>query len=194
MSAYCQARLFAAVELPGDVRWRLAAWGSEVADSLGSGRSPSRLRVLDRDSLHLTLSFLGDRPVEEIGPLVEAFGEACEGGSGFELALGAPVWLPPRSPRTLAIEIREESGSLASLQGAVERALSGQRSGRRRFRPHVTVARTRSGFRPPAGLQMPVTPSVSFAACEAALIRSWLEPQGARYEVQGRVALGPASA
>jgi len=185
-----EARLFAAVELPANVRWRLAAWGREVADSLGSARSPSGLRVLDRDSLHLTLSFLGSRPAEDIGELAEALGDACEGAPELELALGAPVWLPPRSPRALAIEVREESGALASLKRAVEQALSAERSGGRRFRPHVTVARTRAGYRPPPGLQMPVTPAVGFEAATVALIRSWLEPQGARYEVQSSVTLG----
>jgi RNA 2',3'-cyclic 3'-phosphodiesterase len=119
--------------------------------------------------------------------------DACEGAPELELALGAPLWLPPRNPRALAVEAREESGSLASLQGAVEQALAGERSGRRRFRPHVTVGRTRAGFRAPAGLELPVTPAVSFAATRVDLVRSWLELQGARYEVQCSVALGPAA-
>ena len=193
MTGSSEARLFAAVELPANVRWRLVAWARQVADSLGSGRHPTALRVLDRDSLHLTLSFLGNRPAEEVDELADAFRAACEGFQELQLSLRAPVWLPPRSPRTLAVEVREESGSLTSLQQAVERALGEGGSGGRRFRPHVTVARTRAGFRPPAGLQMPVTPAVGFEAATVALIRSWLEPQGARYEVQSRVMLGPSA-
>jgi 2'-5' RNA ligase len=194
LSATGEARLFAAVQLPANVRWRLAAWGRDVADVLGPASSAAGLRVLDRDSLHLTLSFLGERPTAEIPQLAAAFSDACEGAPGLELALGAPLWLPPRSPRALAVEVREESGSLASLQGAVELALGGERSGRRRFRPHVTVGRMRAGFRAPAGLELPVTPGVSFAAARADLIRSWLEPRGARYEVQCSVRLGAAPA
>ena len=193
MSATGEARLFAAVGLPANVSWRLAAWGQQVADVLGSRSAAAGLRVLERDSLHLTLSFLGERPTEEIPGLAEAFREACVGAPELELALGAPLWLPPRSPRALAVEVREDSGSLASLQGAVELALGGERSGRRRFRPHVTVGRTRAGFRAPAGLELPVTPAVSFAARTADLVRSWLEPQGARYEVQCSVGLGAAA-
>lgn len=188
MSEDSQARLFAALELPAAVRWRIAGWGQEVAAILGAPGAPASLRVLDRDSLHLTLSFLGARPAEQIGELAEALIDACEGFGALELGLGAPVWLPPRNPRALAIEVREESGALAALQRAVRRALCAEDGGRR-FRPHVTAARTPSRFRVPNGLLVPVTPSLSFVGERVSLVRSWLEPSGARYELQDSAVL-----
>lgn len=196
MSGGSGARLFAAVELPAVLALRLAAWGREVATSLGSARAAGGLRVLEPAALHLTLSFLGERPAEEIDELVEALQAACEGFPTLELSIGAPAWLPPRRPRALAIEIRETSGALARLQGAVERGLLGvAEDGRaRRFRPHVTVARTRAGIGLPAGMMLPATPAESFEADTIALVRSWLEPKGARYEMQGSFTLGPPGA
>jgi 2'-5' RNA ligase len=196
LSRDSEVRLFAAVELPGQLALGLLGWGREVAASLGSVGGRGGLRVLEPPSLHLTLCFLGARPAEEIDPLVAALAEACEGAPALELSLGGPVWLPPRRPRALAIEIHDATGSLASLQGAVERTLlaGGEGGNARHYRPHVTVARTRAGIGRPAGEMLPATPAESFEADRVALIRSWLEPKGARYEMQGSVALGPPGA
>jgi 2'-5' RNA ligase len=189
-SRSAQARLFAAIELPASIRGMLVAWAREAARALGAARAGSGLRVLDEDSLHLTLSFLGDRPLEEVGELVELLGSACQGTAALELAPGAPVWLPPRRPRALAVEVHDASGALAALQERVEGALGGpgSREGRRRYRPHVTVARTGAGFQP-GRRALPVTPAEGFAAGTVCLMRSWLEPEGARYESQGRAML-----
>jgi 2'-5' RNA ligase len=92
------------------------------------------------------------------------------------------------------VEVREGSGALEALQGRVEGALGGAegRAGRRRYRPHVTVARTGAGFQP-GHRALPVTPALRFTAGTVCLMRSWLEPEGARYEAQGRVSLEAAT-
>lgn len=108
--------------------------------------------------------------------------------------LGAPVWLPRRRPRALAVEARDSSGELERLQRAVVRVLGADAPDRgapaRRFRAHITVARTRGGRPPGDGMELPATPRLGFLAREVVLYRSWLEPQGARYE---RVADAPLS-
>src|SRR5690242_5613813 len=119
MSRTPTARLFVAVELPVEVAERLVRWGREVVSSCGPwGRRP---RVLGEQALHLTLCFLGGRPTAEIPALTRAL-EPCGEYEG-ELSLGAPVWLPPRRPGSLAIEVRDSNGSLAALQAAVTDAL-----------------------------------------------------------------------
>ena len=68
-------------------------------------RSP---RLLDPDSLHVTLCFLGNRPVGEIEALDEVLAAACaEAPPVGELSFGAPLWLPPRHPRALAVELHD---------------------------------------------------------------------------------------
>jgi 2'-5' RNA ligase len=181
------ARLFVALELPQGVSEALVHWGRSIAS--GSGPDARRLRVLAPDSLHLTLSFLGSRPFDEIDALTAALvGRGREVG---ELAVGAPVWLPPRRPRALAVEIDDPVGELASLQGDVSRALgavTGEQPRHARFRPHVTVIRSGAPGAPEIGALSP-TPALSFVAEEMLLLRSHLEPAGARYEALARFRL-----
>ncbi len=184
-----------AVDPPEDVSTELAAW-ARGATRVGDGnvRANAGLRVLDPELLHVTLCFLGNRPVGEMDLLAPQL-RACVGTAG-ELSLGAPLWLPPRRPRALAVELHDESGALARLQAEVVAALeqvSGWQPGagegshrgvgatRRRFHPHVTVARMgRSATR--YERKLPPTPALSFTPEELVLYRSWLSPEGASYE------------
>ncbi len=176
------ARLFVALELPAALREELVRWARAIAAEPGA--LPT-LRVLGAGSLHLTLCFLGTRPVAEIDALGTAL-ERCAQPVG-ELALGVPLLLPPRRPRSLAVSVGDPEETLASLHGCLGGALSeasGWEPDRRRLRPHVTVARMRSDARtagPTPALGVP-TPQLSFTVCTLGLYRSTLERQGARYE------------
>jgi 2'-5' RNA ligase len=189
--------LFVAVDPPAAVCELLAAWAREAAAGLELGPAPFPLRLLGRDVLHLTLCFLGSRPVEEIAAIGSAL-NACAAHMG-ELSVGPPIWLPPRRPRSLAVAIHDEDGALASLHTAVTDAVSetiAWNPERRRFRAHVTLARTRG--RPPAGWNLPgassplpATPQLRFAAESLTLYRSWLAAEGASYEELARCDLSP---
>jgi 2'-5' RNA ligase len=175
-----QARLFVAASLPAAVRAELARWArSGVAVGPGSG-----LRRLEPETMHLTLCFLGDQPLASVDALAVALGGLAEAVAEVgELVVGAPVWLPPRRPRALAIEIGDPDGALRALRAALAREIAATIDWvpqRQHFRPHVTVARIRPGGPPPGALA--VTPQLRFACERVALLRSHLEPAGARYE------------
>jgi RNA 2',3'-cyclic 3'-phosphodiesterase len=144
------ARLFAAVDPPAAVREQLAAWAREVAAALRAQAGPAqdaKLRLLAPETMHVTLCFLGARPVAELDALATAL-ERCEVPPAGELALGAPLWLPPRNPRSLALEVGDGEGWLERLQGAIVEAFAraiAWEPDRRRFRAHVTVARIGRG-------------------------------------------------
>jgi RNA 2',3'-cyclic 3'-phosphodiesterase len=135
-----------AVDPPLGVREQLAAWARSSLRGFGA-RAGGRLslRVLDPELLHVTLCFLGDRPIGEVTAIGDALASAARPVA--ELSLGAPLWLPARRPRTLAVEIHDDPhGGLHALQAELTAALAkacGFREERRRFRPHVTVARVR---------------------------------------------------
>ena len=191
MSGGATARLFVAVDLPAPVREQLAAWGRAVASGLGlraSGRGSPPLRLLDPQALHLTLCFLGSRPVEEI----EAIGAVLSDLPAHvgRLSVGAPLWLPPRRPRALAVEIHDCGDALARLHraliGSISEAVDWEPE-RRRFRAHITVAR----MPPAAGRDrrsadarsgLPATPQLDFVPDALVLYRSRLAPAGATYE------------
>lgn len=221
------ARLFAAVDPPAAVREHLASWAREVSAALrgqaGSGGGPgapaggagraqdAKLRLLAPETMHVTLCFLGARPVAEIDALADAL-EQCEVPRAAELSLGAPLWLPPRNPRSLALEIGDGEGEgwLELMQRAIVEAFAqaiAWEPDRRRFRAHVTVARigrgkpsrsrraSRSGGRSASagkggggeeadarGPFLPPTPQLSFTPGAVVLYRSWLDPEGASYE------------
>jgi 2'-5' RNA ligase len=197
------ARLFAAVDPPPVVCEQLASWAREAAGSIRSGGTPlgagASVRLLAPETMHITLCFLGARAVEELDALARAL-DSCA-TQGDQLSLGAPLWLPPRNPRSLALELHDREGWLARLQSALSQAFAQAvdwQPERRRFRAHVTVARIgrggtpsrrrgrgargREAHEPAIPAPLPATPQLSFVPATLVLYRSWLAPQGASYE------------
>jgi 2'-5' RNA ligase len=199
------ARLFVALDLPAPVRDALLRWRAPLLAEL-----PDALRPVPAEALHVTLCFLGARPlaaVDAIGETVRAVcravaasagggpGAADPGGAGAlpgALALGDPLWLPRRRPHALSVAVADGDGALGALQGALAVALAdgGWFSAEQRpFLPHVTVARVRRGGDPRALARRPLEGPVraSFAGAGVTLYRSHLGGGGARYEPLARV-------
>ena len=191
MTRGATARLFVAVDPPASVREELLAWARAAVARLHlrrGGNALADVRLLEPEALHLTLCFLGGRPageIEEIGSVLSSCAERVG-----ELSLGAPLWLPPRSPRALAVEVHDPDGGLARLHGAVGKALAeatGWQAERRGFKAHITVARMRGRGAPWRSSQgrepaLPATPPLSFTPASIVLYRSWLSPAGASYQ------------
>jgi 2'-5' RNA ligase len=193
MSRGATARLFVAVDPPLSVREDLVEWARGVAVAArAAGSSRGAVRLLDAESLHLTLCFLGSRPVDEIEALAAALAACAE--QPCELSVGAPLWLPTRRPHALAVEVHDHEGELALVRQRLSEVLSGAsawRPERRRFRPHITLARVRRGAGDRSGHEraLPATPRLSFTAEAIVMYRSWLAPEGASYEELARSAL-----
>ncbi len=124
-------RLFASLELPEAVRERLAGLCCDVPGA----------RWTDPEQMHLTVRFIGE--VEE-----HVFEEIRHGlGSvrvePFAITLRGVGHFPPRGqPRVLWAGV-ERSEALHALHQRIDSALarSGLPSDRRKFAPHVTLAR-----------------------------------------------------
>jgi RNA 2',3'-cyclic 3'-phosphodiesterase len=209
MTRGATARLFVAVDPPAEVCEELLAWARRALTRTSRGRSlraNGDARLLEPEALHLTLCFLGGRQVDEIATIGEALAD-CAASVG-ELELGAPLWLPPRHPRVLAVEVHDRDGGLERLHSAVCGALAAAtdwRPERRRFRAHITVARIRGGGRergrrrPRRGddasagdlertqgrrqePSLPATPQLRFTPAAVVLYRSFLSRSGASYQ------------
>jgi 2'-5' RNA ligase len=179
------ARLFIAVSLGDEDRRTLIAWAREA---VGSDRG---MRVVAAEQVHLTLAFLGHRPLDDVGPLAELV-EDLAGWPAPALSTGAALWLSPRRPHVLTVGVNDETGALASLQASVWDALEdlGYEREERRFRPHLTVARVRHGWTAPAAA-LPPTPALDLDVRGVTLMRSFLGGGGpARYEALTSASFG----
>ena len=185
-----RARLFVALDLPGELRAGIVAWGGKEL------RDPA-LRVVPPQSLHITLAFLGYLPEKEI----DALGEIVRGlrSPAATVALHDPVARPsPRRARLFALPAA--SPGAVELQSELEGVLIERRlfkPEKRPFWPHATVARVKSagrGAKRPAEVQNPpgklARSLLEPALCvRVTLYRSELQPQGARYTPLAQVEL-----
>jgi 2'-5' RNA ligase len=185
-----RARLFVALDLPDALRDGIVAWGRrELRDPL--------LRPVARESLHITLAFLGYTPEREI----ERLGEIVTGleAAAPAIQLGDPVAKPSRKHPRLLILPADSPGTV-DLQGQLEEKLVAKRlymPEKRPFWPHVTVARVKSGAvgtkrpshlrRQPQGLPRKLLSPVR--CVRVTLYRSELQPLGARYTPLAQVEL-----
>ena len=186
-----RARLFVALDLPDDTRDGIAAWGG------GELRDPA-LRPVPRESLHITLAFLGYRPEREIERL-EAIVTSLSAATAPLLRLEDPVAKPSlKRPRLFALPA--DSPASVALQGELEEKLVAERlykPEKRPFWPHVTVARVkpeergskrpRSVKRPPGKLPCKLLSPV--LGVRLTLYRSQLQPRGAHYTPLAQVEL-----
>ena len=174
------ARLFLAVEVAEDDRQALHAWATDV---IGADRG---MRVVDPSEVHVTLAFLGHRPLEEIDPLAELVA-GWEGAVAPALRTAGALWLSPRRPHVLTVAVEDVAGTLGTLHAGVWDALEelGHERERRRLRPHLTVARVRHGWAAPRGTLAPA-PERPLTATGLTLFRSWLGGGPARYEALAR--------
>jgi 2'-5' RNA ligase len=172
-------RLFCALRLPPDASEALVAWQREA---FGHVRD---VRVLSAAHLHVTLAFLGHRPVAEVDAILGTLREAA--ASAEQPLLSVRRYRETRSVGMLALD---DEGSRAQalardLHGQLE-ALGVYEPERREWLAHVTVLR----FRERPRLRPPLPDLEPFAPSDAAVYLSRLRPGGAQYEVLDSVALG----
>jgi 2'-5' RNA ligase len=178
------ARLFVALEPPEEARAALLEWQGQAL----AGRAD--LRAVAPEALHVTLAFLGHRPVAEVEPIAATVGRAVGGLASARLEPRAVLGVPRRRPRLFAVDLSDPDGSAAALHAAISEALSEggfYQPERRRFWPHVTVARVGRGERPAAPITIPPRAD-EFSAREVVLYRSHLGRGPARYESLARFA------
>jgi 2'-5' RNA ligase len=181
-----RARLFVALEPSDEDRAALAEW----RDRAVAGRDD--LRPSPAATLHLTLAFLGYRPVAEIPAVARAALAAVADLPPALLHPGDVVSIPRRgAPRLFALDLGDDGGRGAAIQRAAGAAL--HRGGvwepeKRPWWPHLTLARVRpSGRAAPLIARRP--PPDPVRAPLVTLYRSTLHPRGARYEPLERIEL-----
>ena len=172
-------RLFCALRLPAETIEALVAWEAEAF-----GEVPG-VRLLSASHLHITLAFLGHRPVEEVDAIAGALREAS--ALAEPPVLSVRRYRETRSVGMLALDDEEERAQAFArdLHGRLE-TLGVYEPEQRKWLPHVTVLR----FRTRPRLDPPLPELPPFSPSDAALYHSVLRSGGAQYEVVESVALG----
>ncbi|MBN2451193.1 MAG: RNA 2',3'-cyclic phosphodiesterase [Lentisphaeria bacterium] len=186
-------RLFVAVDIGPEARASLAACGRSVAKAFPGAR------WVRPETMHLTVRFLGDTPLDRAEDLGRILGDAVRGWRPFSCRLrGVGVFPDVRRPVVVWAGVGEGREALTELAQNIRDALQRGGFGRdpRPFAAHVTLARIPRGTR--------VDPRAVEAALDAAaprnladvpvrhvaLYRSVLTPAGARYQSLWIGALG----
>jgi RNA 2',3'-cyclic 3'-phosphodiesterase len=179
--------MFVALDLPAGAREELASW----RDRLLEGRRD--LRPVRAEALHVTLVFLGWQDEAAADAIAQATFGARPASAAPQLTPTEVRALPPRDPRLFALDLDDEGGRAAALQGAVSDALEAgrwYRPEKRPFWPHITLARVKRGERRVPALDGVPPPAAPFTGGELTLYRSTLRPQGALYEPLARAPAG----
>jgi 2'-5' RNA ligase len=197
-------RLFLAVPVPAPVRDRIG----ELIARLEPRGWP--IRWIDPGNAHITLHFLGDTPPEEAAILQLALPEIVARHAAFDLrTAGLGVFPKLKRPRVVWLGIYGPAHRLETVAADIGEVLGELQFplDDRPFSPHITLGRVRDTSNtsmrgltealraaieemategladPKDGLPLPVE--------EVQLVRSHLEPAGARYEVIATFPLAP---
>jgi len=136
-----QMRLFVAINFPEKVKKRIGLLIKELR------KFPSDAKWVDDTNLHLTVQFLGNVPEAQIPAVVEALNCSVAGINPFGLELGGVgVFQSIERPRVFWMGVSGETAVLSRLHRQVQEGFSrlGFEPERRRFSPHLTLARLRS--------------------------------------------------
>jgi len=181
-----QVRCFIAVELPDEVKTGL----DQLQAQLKSGNQPW-VKWVDPYSIHLTLKFLGNVAVDRIDPITAAMEEATQGVSPLHLEVkDLGVFPNLRRVQVVWVGVSGEVDKLARLQQRLESNLAGLgfTPERRRFTPHLTLARLRDRASPDEreGLGKLIASTkfeaaYTFPVDAISLMRSQLTREGAIY-------------
>jgi len=191
-----QIRTFVAIELDDALKAGLR----QVQEQLKSANVSRIGRWVSPDSVHLTFKFLGNVPVGRVEEIAQAIKRACASFAPFSISLAAAGCFPnARRPRVIWVGIGGDVEPLKRLQRSVDSELSniGFAVEKRRFHPHLTLARIRDRARPREREAMgelistaKLDASVSMTVREISLMRSDLQPSGAVYTCLAAIALG----
>ena len=152
------------------------------------------LRWTDPDGWHVTLAFLGETDRSEVPGLVSALRVAADGVAEFQLETGGVGAFPrPGAAQAIWYGMSDPHHQLTDLAARVQAAVRPS-SEPARFRPHLTLARSRVRRGEPLGSWLATldAPSGALTVSGLTLFRSHLGRGPARYEVLARLPLSSA--
>ncbi|MDD3170389.1 MAG: RNA 2',3'-cyclic phosphodiesterase [Candidatus Paceibacterota bacterium] len=131
-------RVFIAVNLPQNVKEKLEAIQKKTDSSFSFFNDFCPIKWTRKNSLHITLLFLGNMEMEDVFYAFEKTGELAQKTAPFEIVLNGISYSPPDNPRLVWVN-GEKSEELKEAHDFLEKELSGR--GSKEFAPHITLGR-----------------------------------------------------
>jgi 2'-5' RNA ligase len=178
-----RVRLFVAAELPDDVRSTISEGIAPLLNEVPGAR------WVPPENWHVTVKFLGATEPSTIPWIETQIGEVLDEypPAGLEIE-GLVFFAPPRRPPMLHAALRDPDRELATLADKVAGSLEPTfPKEKRKFRPHVTLARAWIG---PARVGV-LLEKVPFTVERVGLFRSDLSGERPVYERIREFSLGP---
>jgi RNA 2',3'-cyclic 3'-phosphodiesterase len=182
-------RTFVCIDIPQSIKAAIEKLQSELR------RPQAQISWVKPANIHLTLKFLGDVAQSKILKVNTAVSRAIDSFGPFQITVGSTGCFPsPRNPSVLWVGISPVAGDLQKLRDAIEEELARQgfERDRKKFKPHLTIARIRN---PRNAAEVAATfltlgfADQSFQASEVIVMRSQLSPQGSIYTPQAVIPL-----
>lgn len=182
-------RAFIAVDIGDEIREKLDGLQRRLK------KVHADVRWVKPRSMHLTLAFLGDLPVDKITPLKTALDEAFQGLKPFELEVaGTGYFGRPKRPRVIWAGVCDCSPLIELQRNTVEALqIAEVVFDNKPFSPHLTLGRIKGANHTESLLgkldKYKDEPLGRTCIDAAELIQSKLNPGGAEYTVLHRVPL-----
>ncbi|MFO7731307.1 MAG: RNA 2',3'-cyclic phosphodiesterase [Spirochaetia bacterium] len=176
-------RVFTAVPVPESLQ-------EEIIVSTASlrGRYP-RLKWVSQQALHITLNFLGEIEEETAPQILDTMKAVKPAFNSFSLEFRGLGVFPRRGPaRVVYLEPQRGIQQCQKLQQALARQLAVYAPPeRKKFKPHLTIARVKSHTDWPEPENEGANIAFSFTVQRVVLYKSILKPDGAHYEEVGAI-------
>jgi len=143
------------------------------------------MKWVEADNLHITLRFLGEVDEGRIPDISSAAEDAAKYQKQFKVILGRLGAFPnPRKARVFWWGLEKGAEESATLFTNLERGLvaMGFNPERKRYHPHITLARLRNPTQLPID-SFSVVKDLSFTTDGFTLFQSTLTPQGPIYKI-----------
>lgn len=178
-----EIRSFLAFELPDKIKEIVGRISEDVR------RLQLDIRCVKPDNIHLTVVFMGSISGDDVGPIGNEAESICKRYGPFKISLnGCGIFGGRRNPRVLWIGLDGDIQRMADLRDSLQHSLVpiGIKQETRPFKPHLTLARFREGFRPSDRLDEFLTKyhALSSPLCqlnELIMFKSELNPGGPVY-------------
>lgn len=126
------ARLFIGIMLPDDMKNKIEILQKEIA------KLPLKAKFVEKENLHITLSFLGEVQETEKMKIIKELEKICEGVKKYEIELGNLLFIPNENYfRVIAINVKSEK--LIEISKLIEEKIGGDVKP-----PHLTLCRIKN--------------------------------------------------